>query len=200
MLNPTWSFLPPDPERNKGAVSHTVRTVEPERVSVFIDGAHLFYAASTLNIETDFSKLLPSLVDKGRLVHAYYYSGCDSTNIKQSRFLQWMRHNGYRVLTQEVSSDSKGSWGVDFSVDISVDMIAHAQFCDTLLLVSGDGRFARMLEHVTYQGVKVEIIALRSMTSDSLLNVVDKYTDLADLKDEIKRSHISRHRTGVRAA
>lgn len=169
------------------------------KVSVFIDGAHLFYAASALAIETDFTKLLPSLIGQKQLIHAYYYSGCDATNEKQSRFLQWMKYNGYRIFTKDVNSTA-GDKGADFCVDMTVDMIAHADFCDTLLLLSGDGRFKRALNHIAYQGTRIELIGLREMTHESLLDVVDQYTDLADIKESFQRRSLARRHTSIKVA
>jgi uncharacterized LabA/DUF88 family protein len=44
------------------------------------------------------------------------------------------------------------------------------------------------LNQLSYQGVQVEVVGLRSMVSESLLSVADRYVDLADIKTEIQKS------------
>jgi hypothetical protein len=78
--------------------TQTNQDVEPSRlhqnsgrVVVLIDAASLFYAANHLGIEIDYTKLLQILTQGRPLIRAYFYTGVDSTNKKQSNFLFWMR-------------------------------------------------------------------------------------------------------------
>ncbi len=41
---------------------------------------------------------------------------------------------------------------------------------------------------VSYRGVRVEVVSLRSMTSDSLINVSDRYIDLEAIKEDIQKT------------
>jgi len=66
---------------------------------------------------------------------------------------------------------------VNLDVEIAVDMIALVGYYDTAVLVSGDGDLAYAVNAVSYQGSS-EVVSLRSMTSDSLFNVADRYMDL----------------------
>jgi len=62
-------------------------------------------------------------------------------------------------------------------------MLALVGYYDTAVLVSGDGDLAYAVNAVSYQGVRVEVVSLRSMTSDSLFNVADRYMDLDLIKE-----------------
>lgn len=159
-----------------------------QRVVVLIDGSNLFYAASYLSLEIDYVKLLRCLVQNRRLVRAYFYTGVDRTNDKQQGFLHWMRRNGYRVVTKDLVQFPDGSQKANVQVEIAVDMMTLADHCDTIILVSGDGNLAYAANAIAYRGVQIELVSLRSMTSDSLINVADYYTDLDTLKTDIQRS------------
>jgi uncharacterized LabA/DUF88 family protein len=166
-----------------------------DRVVIFIDGANLFYAAVNLQIEIDYTKLLSQLVGDRRLLRPYFYTGIDRHNDKQQGFLLWLRRNGYRVIAKELMSLPDGSKKANLTVEIVVDMLSLANYCDTLILLSGDGDLAYAVNAITYRGVKVEVVSLRSMTSENLINVADNFTDLADLRDQIgKRSSNDRPR------
>lgn len=171
------------------------------RVSVFIDAAHVFYAASALSIEIDYSKLVNRLVQDGQLLRAYFYTGINSKNTKQQGFLLWMKRNGYRVITKEiVTKESAEGRAVDFCVEITMDMLEQSAFCDTVILVTGDGRFAPLLNHFAYSGTRTELVSLQSITNEHLLNEADGMTDFADIKDAIAKRHITYKRTRFDAA
>jgi uncharacterized LabA/DUF88 family protein len=157
------------------------------RVAIFIDGSNLFYAALHLGIEIDYTKLLCCLTGNARLLRAFFYTGIERTNEKQQGFLLWMRRNGYRVVTKDLIQFPDGSKKANLDVEIAVDMMLLADHFDTAILVSGDGDLACAVDAVTYRGVRVEVVSLRSMTSDSLINVADCYIDLDSIKQNIQK-------------
>ena len=158
------------------------------RVAIFVDGSNLFYAALQLNIEIDYTKLLARLTGGSRLLRSFFYTGVDRTNEKQQGFLLWMRRNGYRVIAKDLIQLPDGSKKANLDVEIAVDMMALVGSYDTAVLVSGDGDLAYAVNAVSYQGVRVEVVSLRSMTSDSLINVSDRYIDLENVKEEIQKT------------
>lgn len=157
------------------------------RVAIFIDGANLFYAALQLGIEIDYAKLLCCLTGGSRLLRSFFYTGVDINNERQQNFLLWMRRNGYRVIAKELVEHLDGSKKANLDVEIAVDMITLASYYDTAVLVSGDGDLAYAVNKVSYEGVRLELVSLRSMTSDSLINLVDSYTDLSMIRDYIQK-------------
>lgn len=178
------------PERSQLQIVENRDAIEcakSDRVVIFIDGANLFYAAAHLNIDIDYAKLLYYLTKGRRLLRAYFYTGVDRNNDKQQGFLMWMRHNGYRVITKDVIQLQDGSKKANLDVEIAVDMMKLASYCDAAVLVSGDGDLAYVVNALSYQGVQVEVVSLYSMTSDSLIKVADCYTDLGTIKQNIQK-------------
>jgi uncharacterized LabA/DUF88 family protein len=159
------------------------------RVAIFIDGSNLFYAALQLGIEIDYSKLLYRLTAGSRLLRSFFYTGVDRTNEKQQGFLLWMRRNGYRVIAKDLVQLPDGSKKANLDVEIAVDMMALVGSYETAVLVSGDGDLAYAVDAVSYRGARVEVVSLRSMTSDSLINVADRYIDLDQIKEDIQKSN-----------
>ncbi|MEM8637527.1 MAG: NYN domain-containing protein [Cyanobacteria bacterium P01_G01_bin.54] len=165
------------------------------RIAIFIDGSNLFYAALQLGLEIDYTKLLYRLTAGSRLLRAFFYTGVDRTNEKQQGFLLWMRRNGYRVIAKDLVQLPDGSKKANLDVEIAVDMMSLVGAYDTAVLVSGDGDLAYAVDAISYRGARVEVVSLRSMTSDSLINVADRYIDLDQIKDEINKT--SRHHTSA---
>jgi uncharacterized LabA/DUF88 family protein len=157
------------------------------RVAIFIDGSNLFYAALQLGIEIDYTKLLHRLTAGSRLLRAFFYTGVDRTNEKQQGFLLWMRRNGYRVIAKDLVQLPDGSKKANLDVEIAVDLMALVGSFDTAVIVSGDGDLAYAADAVSYRGARIEVVSLRSMTSDSLINVADRYIDLDQIKEDIQK-------------
>jgi uncharacterized LabA/DUF88 family protein len=157
------------------------------RVAIFIDGSNLFYAALQLGIEIDYTKLLCKLTAGSRLFRSFFYTGVDRTNEKQQGFLLWMRRNGYRVIAKDLVQLPDGSKKANLDVEIAVDLVALVDYYDTAVLVSGDGDLAYAADAASYRGARIEVVSLRSMTSDSLINVADRYIDLEGVKEDIKK-------------
>lgn len=189
MANPlksvTYCTLPD--EAHHHAPPNTISISKTDRISVFIDGSNLFYAALQLGIEIDYAKLLQKLVGDRRLLRAYFYTGVDPQNEKQQGFLLWMRRNGYRVVTKELHQLPDGSKKANLDVEIAIDMINLSNHCQTVVLLSGDGDLSYALNAIAYKGVQVEVVSLRSMTSDQLINFADRYTDLQAIQRDISK-------------
>jgi uncharacterized LabA/DUF88 family protein len=166
------------------------QTRNKERVAIFIDGSNLFYAALQLGIEIDYKKLLETLTGEQHLFRAFFYTGIDRTNEKQQGFLLWMRRNGYRVVAKDLVQLTDGSKKANLDVEITVDMLALEKVYDTAILVSGDGDLAYAVDAISQKGIKVCVVSLRAMTSDSLINVSDQYVDLDDIKEYIRKANL----------
>ncbi|MEM8808853.1 MAG: NYN domain-containing protein [Cyanobacteria bacterium P01_G01_bin.38] len=172
-------------------LSAELRTVSlgqsPDLMAVLIDGANLFYAASYLNIEIDYIRLLQALTQGRRLLRAYFYTGVDSRNEKQRGFLLWLSRHGYRVVSKELVAHPEGGRKASLHVEMAVDMLRLAKHCSTITVLSGDGHLTYALDALGRQGVTVEIVSLQSMTSDALIDLADRYVDLANLQNDIKK-------------
>ena len=158
------------------------------RVAIFIDGSNLFYTALQLGIEIDYTKLLCYLTREARLLRAFFYTGVDRHNEKQQGFLLWMRRNGYRVVTKEIIQLPDGSRKSNQHVEIAVDMMNLAPYYDTAVLVSGDAELTYAVNAVAYKGARVELVSLRGMTNESLIDVADCFIDLDAIKHYIKKN------------
>ncbi|NJN23678.1 MAG: NYN domain-containing protein [Acaryochloridaceae cyanobacterium RL_2_7] len=175
------------PSLQETPITHFSNYRDSDRIGIFIDGANLFYAAAHLGIEIDYVSLLQTLTNGRRLLRAYYYTGVDPVNDKQQGFLLWMRRHGYRVVAKDLVQFPDGSRKANLLVEIAVDMIRLAEHCDTIILLSGDGELAYALNNLSYRGVQIEVVSLRVMTSERLIDIADQYRDLTSIQALIQR-------------
>ena len=157
------------------------------RIAIFIDASSLFYAAQQLGITIDYSKLLASLCQGDRLLRCFFYTGIDPTSAKQQGFLLWMQRNGFRVVSKPLSQLPDRSKESNVNVEMAVDMLSLAPYYDTAVLVSGNGALSYAINALSYKGNRIEVVSLRSMTSEALLYMADCFVDLESLKEQIRK-------------
>jgi uncharacterized LabA/DUF88 family protein len=170
------------------------------RVAVFVDGANLYHAIKTYyKAVLDYSKLLEAAVAGRTLLRATFYivekQEADETQGARS-FVYNLNKFGYKVRSKplqvhetvspegERTVSHKGDW----DVGIVVDMMRLAGHADTYVLVSGDGDYVEAVEYLqSERGLRVEVISASQCTSQALLDVCDKHTDLADIPELFRR-------------
>ncbi|MFC7290647.1 NYN domain-containing protein [Hirschia litorea] len=168
-----------------------------ERIALFIDGANLYSAAKTLNIELDYRRLLSEFRKKGRLLRAYYYTALiENEEYSPIRpLVDWLQYNGYNVVTKPAKefTDASGRRRVkgDMDVEIAVDMLTLADRLDHVVLFSGDGDLTVLVKALQDRGLRVSIVSSVKtqppMISDDLRRAADNFIDLNDLVNIIGR-------------
>jgi Uncharacterized conserved protein len=173
-----------------------------DRIALFIDGANLYAAARSLNIDLDFKKVLDFFADGGRLVRAYYYTavveGEEFSPIKP--LVDWLDYNGFTVVTKPVKrfTDAQGNTRTkgNMDVEIAVDMLELAPHIDRAVLFSGDGDFRRLVQAVQSKGVRVSVVSTMKsqppQISDDLRRQADAFVELTHLVDKIARPRAAR--------
>ena len=80
------------------------------------------------------------------------------------RFYALLRDFGYKVIIKEVrwyeDENGKPYAKADADLDLAVDMLLQSENLDRVLLVTGDGDFARVVAAVQNKGCRVEVVAL----------------------------------------
>ncbi len=163
-----------------------------DRIALFIDGANLYSAARSLNIDIDYKKLLDEFRKRGVLTRAYYYTAIvEEQEYSPIRpLVDWLDYNGFTMVTKPArryvdSATGQSRTKGNMDMEIAVDMLEMAAHLDHAVLFSGDGDFRRVVEAVQRKGVRVTVVStVRSqppMAADELRRQADTFVDLADL-------------------
>jgi uncharacterized LabA/DUF88 family protein len=169
-----------------------------DRIALFIDGANLYSAARSLNIDIDYKKLLDEFRKRGLLLRAYYYTAIveDQEYSPIRPLVDWLDYNGFTVVTKPARRYTEQATGHtrtkgNMDIEIAVDMLETSARLDHMVLFSGDGDFRRLVESVQRKGVRVTVVStVKSqppMASDDLRRQADAFVDLADLAPIIGR-------------
>jgi len=161
-----------------------------DRVAIFIDGENIHYSAKHLNMRMDYLKLCKILAGSRRLVRSYFYTAVSNQSEGKIDFINFLKLNGFKVVTREVKSFSEGD-GATRSVrnaldmQMALDVIEMSEHLDTVVLCTGDGDFRPLVDALVRKGKHVEVCGLREMTSTDLIAGSDVYIDLDSLKNQV---------------
>ncbi|MGL5488692.1 MAG: NYN domain-containing protein, partial [Shewanella sp.] len=128
------------------------------KIALFVDVQNIYYTCrEAYKRQFNYRKLWQHLSTQGEIVSAVAYAihrGDDG----QLKFQDALRHIGFELKLKPFIQRSDGSAKGDWDVGITIDVLDVAPNVDTVILLSGDGDFAILLEKITQKyDVKVEI-------------------------------------------
>lgn len=140
------------------------------RVAVFADVQNIYYTTRhVFRRQFDYGKLWSRLQAKGEIVAAFAYA-VDRGDEQQQRFQQALRDIGFEVKLKPLIQRSDGSMKGDWDVGIAIDVLETAPGVDTVVLLSGDGDFAILMQHVRQKyGVKADVYGVPDLTANALI-------------------------------
>ena len=161
-----------------------------QRIGVFVDVQNLYYSAKNLyKAKVNFGHVLREAVKGRKLVRAIAYA--IKANIKEEKaFHDALESIGYEVKTKDLQTFAGGAKKGDWDIGIAMDIIELANKLDTIVLVSGDGDFVDLLQHLKRaMGCKIEVMAFGPSSSGKLREESDEFLDI----DKDKRKFLIRY-------
>ncbi|HRJ12621.1 MAG TPA: NYN domain-containing protein [Alphaproteobacteria bacterium] len=170
-----------------------------ERMAIFIDGANLYAAARALGFDIDYRQMLKWVSTRGQLIRAFYYTALleDQEYSPIRPLVDWLDYNGFTMVTKPTKefTDSYGRRKIKGNMDIelAIDVMEAANYCQHIMLFSGDGDFRRLIEAVGRKGVRTTVVSTMKsnppMVADELRRQADNFLDLADIAQHFQRSY-----------
>ncbi|MBI4117853.1 MAG: NYN domain-containing protein [Parcubacteria group bacterium] len=152
-----------------------------QRVGVFVDVANMYHSAKNIfGSNVNFSEVLKTAVNGRKLIRAIAYV-IESKSEEEKSFFGALDKQGFEVKMKELQIYHGGLKKADWDVGIAMDAIKLASRLDSVILVTGDGDFAPLVQYLQEnKGCMVEVMAFRSTTSSRLLELVDDYCDMSE--------------------
>lgn len=160
-----------------------------QRVGVFVDIQNMYYSAKQFyNSKVNFAYILNRAVSGRKLVRAIAY--VIKADIKEEEnFFEALEKIGYDVRSKDLQTFFGGAKKGDWDVGIAMDIMRMASKLDVIVLVSGDGDFKDLVEHVKALGCRAEVIAFKKTASSRILNEADEFIDLDKELDKVLIRH-----------
>ena len=152
-----------------------------QRVGVFVDVQNLYYSARHLyKKKVNFTEVLKTAVSERKLIRAIAYVVRADIEEEKS-FFDALSNIGYEIKMKDLQIFYGGMKKGDWDVGIAIDAIELAPKLDTVVLISGDGDYLPLVQHLKMaMGCRVEVIAFGRSCSSKLKDEADNFTDLDD--------------------
>ncbi|MFV0596539.1 NYN domain-containing protein [Shewanella sp.] len=150
-----------------------------KKIALFVDVQNIYYTCrEAYQRQFNYRKLWQELSAQGEIVSAIAYAihrGDDG----QLKFQDALRHIGFELKLKPFIQRSDGSAKGDWDVGITIDVLEIASEVDTVILLSGDGDFAILLEKIRQKfDVDAEIYGVPSLTAKSLMDAATQFTPI----------------------
>ena len=152
-----------------------------KKIAVFADVQNIYYTTrQAYGKQFNYRKLWQQIGEQGEIVHAFAYAierGCQ----QQHKFQDVLKHIGFEVKLKPYIQRSDGSAKGDWDVGIAIDIMEIAAQVDTIILLSGDGDFAILLDKVKNSyGVTTEAYGVPQLTAKALIDACTVFNPIRD--------------------
>jgi uncharacterized LabA/DUF88 family protein len=155
-----------------------------QRVGVFVDVQNMYYSAKNLyDNKVDFQAVLNSAVMNRQLIRASAYVVKGETP-GEGNFFEALRQIGYEVKIKELKEFYGGEKKGDWDLGMTVDMIQQAKKLDTIVLVTGDGDFSVLVDHLKAMGCRVEVMSFGQSSAKELRESATNFIDMDKKSDK----------------
>lgn len=131
--------------------------------------------------QPDFIDFIPA---GGRFVtEAFIYASLPVDNGEGvARWHDWMRHQGFMVVSKRAKRLPDGHIKCDLDAEMMLDALeyVHAARPDVVVLVTGDGDYATLSRRLRRQGIRVEVASMHTALASELKAASNGLIDLAD--------------------
>jgi uncharacterized LabA/DUF88 family protein len=102
---------------------------------------------------------------------------------KKNKFVQWLRSNGFLVVTKDGSPAEEGHYKANVDVMMAIDALELSVEMrpDVVILVTGDADFAYLVIKLRRRGVRVEVASAAQNLGSILKAAANDVIDLATL-------------------
>lgn len=140
------------------------------RIAIFADVQNIYYTTrDAYGKQFNYRKLWGRVSAKGEIVAATAYA-TDRGDEGQQKFQDALRDIGFTVKLKPYVVRGDGSAKADWDVGITIDVLETAPNVDTVVLLSGDGDFAILLDKIRKAyGVNAEVWGVQPLTANSLI-------------------------------
>src|SRR5882672_12307629 len=168
-------------------------TATRSKVLVLVDESNVGSSVRTAGRGLDWLKLRDFLAgpDTGRdLIEMVVYAGLppaipiwQEERDKKNKFMQWLRTNGFMVVTKDGSPAEEGHYKANVDVIMAIDALelSIGMRPDAVILVTGDADFAYLVIKLRRHGIRVEVASVAANLGHNLRSAANDVIDLTGL-------------------
>ena len=118
---------------------------------------------------------------------------------KKNKFVQWLRTNGFMVVTKDGSPAEEGRYKANVDVMMAIDALELSVEMrpDVVILVTGDADFAELVTKLRRRGIRVEVASVAQNLGNMLRATASEVIDLAGLFRTFEMKNVQESATPV---
>jgi uncharacterized LabA/DUF88 family protein len=150
-----------------------------QKAAIFVDVQNIYYTTKqTFSKSFNYRYFWQSIAKDYDIVEAFAFA-IDKGDEQQMKFQSALRHIGVEVKLKPFIQRADGSAQGDWDVGITIDVLESAPHVDTIILLSGDGDFDRLLTKVRQEHhCNTIVYGVRKLTANSLINASSEFIDI----------------------
>ena len=150
-----------------------------ETVALFVDVQNIYYTVrDTFQKSFDYNVFWRKATAGRKVAGAFAYA-IDRGDEKQRQFQHILKSIGFSVKLKPYIQRHDGSAKGDWDVGITIDILDFSPKVDRVVLLSGDGDFAILMDKVKQaHNTVTEVYGVRALTANALINSVDCFHEI----------------------
>ncbi len=163
------------------------------RLLVLVDESNIGSSVRTVGRVLDWLKLRDFLArphTERDLIEMVVYAGLpppipiwQEERDKKNKFVQWLRANGFMVVTKDGTPAEEGRYKANVDVLMAIDAVELSVEMrpDVVILVTGDADFAYLATKLRRRGICVKVASVAQNLGNMLRSAANEVIDLAAL-------------------
>lgn len=146
------------------------------KIAVFVDVQNIFYTTrDTYERQFNYRKFLEIIEKQGEIVSARAYA-VQRIDTQQHKFQKALKHIGFDVILKPFIRRRDGTSKGDWDVGITIDIMEISPTVDKVILLTGDGDFAILLDKIRHSyGVTTEVYGVKDLTAKCLIDSATRF-------------------------
>jgi uncharacterized LabA/DUF88 family protein len=142
-----------------------------KKIAIFADVQNIYYTTRQgYGRQFNYRKLWQKIESQGEITHAFAYA-IDKGDNQQKKFQDVLKYLGFDVKLKTFIQRSDGTAKGDWDVGITIDVMEVAPQVDIVILLTGDGDFAILLDKVKQSFlVQTEAYGVPQLTAKALID------------------------------
>ncbi len=152
-----------------------------KRVAVFVDVQNIYlttkqvFGDGRLNFETLRTYLCKTA---DNIVTLNAFTCYDPNNREQMSFLNALGLIGFRVIAKPIRRLPNGDIKANMDLEMALEVMSQCDAVDEVVLVTGDGDFKALVDHLARRGKIVRVIGPQELTSPDLIQSCHAFENL----------------------
>ena len=146
------------------------------KIAIFVDVQNIFYTTRDYyQKQFNYREFWKIVSQQGEIVAANAYA-IQRIDTQQHKFQNALKYIGFNVILKPYIQRSDGTAKGDWDVGITIDIMEIAPTVDKVILLSGDGDFAILLDKIkSSYNVSSDVYGVRELTANGLIKSATRF-------------------------